>query len=247
MKVLDIRKLEYFYYSQNSINTFIKCPLKFRLKYLENLSWKREGSIEENYYENIKQGLDFHLICERYFAGIPLGKLNDDDLIKKVNSLKDIFKIDKRNSYLVEYEVKMTKEVLRLQAKYDLIIVTPDKKVQIWDWKTENRKLSIGEMKKRVQTLVYMYVLAENVENVFGFECKPENITMNFWQPQYENNIITIGYSKKAHIENEKYLSKIIRNINSYDFYSFNTKIYSSHCKFCEFNYLCNNQKIYEQ
>ncbi|AGY75064.2 PD-(D/E)XK nuclease family protein [Clostridium autoethanogenum] len=80
---MDIRKLEYFYYSQNSINAFIKCPLKFRLKYLENLSWKREGSIEENYYENIKQGLDFHLICERYFAGIPLGKLNNDDLIKK--------------------------------------------------------------------------------------------------------------------------------------------------------------------
>ncbi|WP_406541490.1 PD-(D/E)XK nuclease family protein [Clostridium ljungdahlii] len=194
---MDIRKLEYFYYSQNSINAFIKCPLKFRLKYLENLSWKREGSIEENYYENIKQGLDFHLICERYFAGIPLGKLNNDDLIKKVNSLKDTFKIDRKNDYLVEYEVKMTKDVMRLQAKYDLILVTPDKKIQIWDWKTENRKLSIEEMKKRVQTLVYMYVLAENVENMFGFECKLEDITMNFWQPQYENNIITIGYSKR--------------------------------------------------
>lgn len=246
MKVLDIRKLDYFYYSQNSINTFIRCPLKFRLKYLENLSWKRQDSIGGDYYENIKQGLDFHLICERYFEGIPMEELDDDDLIKKVNSLKSTFKIDKRKRYLVEYEVKMTKGVIRLQAKYDLVIVTPDKKIQIWDWKTENRKLSIKEMRRRIQTLVYMYVLAENVENIFGFECKPEDITMNFWQPQYENNIITVEYSKKAHIENEEYLGRIIKNINSYDFYNFNAKFYSSRCKFCEFNYLCNSQKIYE-
>jgi len=81
---------------------------------------------------------------------------------------------------------------------------------------------------------------------VFGFDGEAEDITMNFWQPQYENNIITVEYSKEDHVKNEKYLNKIIRNINFYDFYSVNTKLYSSHCKFCEFNYLCNNKKVQE-
>lgn len=33
-------KLKYFSYSQNSINTYKSCPLKFKYKYIDRINWK---------------------------------------------------------------------------------------------------------------------------------------------------------------------------------------------------------------
>ncbi|MCE7700283.1 MAG: PD-(D/E)XK nuclease family protein, partial [Methanobacterium paludis] len=101
------------------------------------------------------------------------------------------------------------------------------------------------EMKNRMQTLVYMYVISESAEELFGFKVKFEDISMNFWQPQYQGSNLTITYSAHKHDEDGGYLKKLINDINSYDFnYDFNKQLYVSKCKFCEFNYLCNRQQI---
>lgn len=244
--MLDIRKLDYFYYSQNSLNSFIKCPLKFKLKYIEGICWKSDFTAEEDYYKSIEKGLNFHLICERYFSRIPVGEINEDkDLIKWTNSLKNKVPIKDKNTYLTEYEIKITKGDIRLQAKYDLIVITEEKKVQIWDWKTENRKLSKSEMEKRIQTIVYMYVLRESIAKILGLNLKAEDIEMIFWQPQYEEEVIKVIYSEEIHRKNERFLKDILGRIKKYDFYTdFNKALYISHCKFCEFNYFCNNQKV---
>lgn len=243
---LDVRKLKYFYYSQTSLNIFKTCPLKFKFKYIDNISWKRDDFIGGEYYDNIETGLDFHLICERYFSKVPIGQLGENqDLIKWTDLLKKAFPLYNENTYLTEYEMKMESNSLKLQAKYDLLIIKPDGKIKIYDWKTENRKLSLKEMENRMQTLVYLYVIAENAERLFGFKIKFEDISMTFWQPQYKSSFLNINYSKHKHDENEEYLKKLITSINSYNFnYDFNKELYISRCRFCEFNYLCNRQKI---
>ncbi|MBV4436929.1 PD-(D/E)XK nuclease family protein [Clostridium tyrobutyricum] len=242
---LDIRKLEYFYYSQTSLNIFRTCPMKFKLKYIDNISWKRDDFIESGYYDNIEIGLYFHLICERYFSRLPIGKLDkNQNLSKWVDFLQETFLLYDENTYLTEYEIKMKLNIIKLQAKYDLIVIKPGGKIEIYDWKTENRKLSPGEMENRIQTLVYLYVISENAEKLFGINTKFEDISMTFWQPQYAGNILNIKYSEHKHSEGEKYLKKLIDTINSYDFNcNFNKEVYRSKCKFCEFNYICNMRK----
>ncbi|MBV7276502.1 PD-(D/E)XK nuclease family protein [Clostridium sp. PL3] len=244
--MLDVRKLNYFYYSQNSLNTFKKCPLKFKMKYIDNISWKNDSEEDIEYYEGIKVGLDFHLICERYFSKITIGNENcNKELIGWTNSLLHMMPIDEENVYLPEYEIKIVKNHMKLQAKYDLIIIKPDESIEIWDWKTENRKLLHKEMEKRFQTIVYMYVLKEGLSIVSGRKIDTNRIKMNYWQPQYEDHIITIDYSEDKHKENEVIISETIQNINKYDFSKdFNKSLYIKQCKFCEFNYFCNNEKI---
>lgn len=68
------KKLKYFVYSQNSLNTFKSCPLKFKYKYIENVNWKFEGTESREYYKGLKTGSEFHLLCERYFKNIPIGE-----------------------------------------------------------------------------------------------------------------------------------------------------------------------------
>ena len=35
----DLRFVHYFLFTQHSLSTFEKCPLKFKKRYLENLKW----------------------------------------------------------------------------------------------------------------------------------------------------------------------------------------------------------------
>jgi len=42
----DLRFFNYFLFTQQSISTFEKCPLKFKKRYLEGLKWKNVISEE---------------------------------------------------------------------------------------------------------------------------------------------------------------------------------------------------------
>ena len=77
------KKLKYFTYSQNSLNTYKSCPFKFKYKYIDNINWKYDDIGSREYYDSLKSGRDFHLLCEIYFANIPIGKCED----KKFNKL----------------------------------------------------------------------------------------------------------------------------------------------------------------
>ncbi|MGV8981525.1 PD-(D/E)XK nuclease family protein [Clostridium sp.] len=235
--MIDIRKSNHVYYSQNLLNTFEKCPYKFKIKYLDNIRWKKDSIDDEDYYENMNMGLDFHLIAQRYFSHIPV-VINDSNtkLLEYANSLREKFPILAENIYFPEYEIKMRKDNIRIQAKYDLIIIKPNNKIEIWDWKTENRKLDYKEVIKRMQAIVYMYILGERSLEIFDINIPFENITMKFWQPQYKEDIVIINYSEGIHRTHEKKIKELILRLNNYDFnLDFNIELYRGQCKYCDF------------
>jgi CRISPR/Cas system-associated exonuclease Cas4 (RecB family) len=232
---------------------------------MEDMRWKKDSLIDHEYYESLKVGLNFHLMCERYFGGIPVGidisiidnfsketktselpiQSHDNELLNWYIALREKFPIEDENIYLPEHEIKMQKDNIKLQAKFDLIILKPNNKIEIWDWKTENRKLQYKELNKRIQAIVYMYVLGEKASEVFGRNIPFENITMNFWQPQYKDDVITIDYSDSKHRSNEENIMHIINRLENYDFHiEFNKELYYKQCQYCEFNYFCNNEVI---
>jgi len=137
-----------------------------------------------------------------------------------------------QNIYLPEYEIKMRKDNIRIQAKYDLIIIKPNNIIEIWDWKTENRKLDYKEASTRMQTIVYMYILGERSLEIFDKDIPFENISMKFWQPQYKEDIISINYSETIHRSNEKNIKELILRLDNYDF---NIELYRRQCKYCDF------------
>ena len=99
------QKLKYFVYSQNSLNTFKSCPLKFKYKYIENINWKFDGIESRDYYEGLKSGSEFHLLCERYFKNIPIGENISEEFKLWMIKIKDTIKIDSSKIYLPEAAV----------------------------------------------------------------------------------------------------------------------------------------------
>lgn len=239
------KKLENFLFSQNSINTYRSCPLKFKFKYVDKLNWKQDDEGSRDYYENLKLGSDFHLICERYFSNIPTGIefLNNEEFNIWLEKIKRLMPIKDDKLYLPEYEVRYSLNNFKIQAKFDLVVVDKDS-ISIWDWKTENRKIEYKDVENRVQTLVYLFLASETIGKIYNLDIDYENIKLSYYQPEYYNEPITITYSNEKHNINKKQLESYIENILNTNYDEEKNIKNIKHCKFCEFNKLCNNEAV---
>lgn len=247
----DLRFAEYFLFTQQSLATFERCPLKFKKRYLESLKW--DNFPDEEIKKRLEMGNDFHLLAYRYFLGVDTGLSEKtegfDELDSWMNSLEDKFKKEEGRKYLPEYKLRMAKGLLRLEANFDLLIV--DDKLEIWDWKThgkeskqEQRGVKANKYKKSLQTMVYLFVLKEQSERITGKQIKCENISMYYWQPDPPEVLTQIIYNDEMHNTYREVLQNKIRVILQYDFSTFDKALYEKNCKYCEFNWFCNNQRV---
>ncbi len=237
-------KLKYFTYSQNSLNTYKSCPLKFKYKYIENINWKHDDVESRDYYDSLKLGRDFHLLCERYFSNIPLGEYENKDFKKWINKIKDIVPLKEENIYLPEYEINLKLEGRDIVATMDLLVISKDG-ISIWDWKTENQEITLNNVLNRMQSVVYMFLAEEVIRKKYYPEYDISNISMNYYQPKLQNEPIVIKYNDKLHEKNKIEILKIIESIEKNDYKNIdNIKKNINHCKYCEFNKLCNKDNI---
>lgn len=237
-----------FEFSQNALNTFRSCPKKFGYKYIQGLNWKKED--DEEYYRSMKYGLEFHLMCERYFSGIPVGKFIGNKEYEKfdqwLEKVKKAVPIYEDREYLPEYglSIKIDEES-RLTAKYDLAVIYIENgqlSIDIWDWKTENRKLKYNDLEKRMQSIVYMAVAYEVIPKIYGNGKEKARVRMYYYQPEYYSEPIELTYSKEK-FENDKIkIEGIIKEIKKSNFEDKNLRS----CKYCEFNMLCNRNSVDE-
>ena len=238
-------KLNNFIYSQNSINTYKSCPLKFKYKYIDKINWRQDDIGSREYYESLVVGSEFHLLCERYFSNIPLG-INENTnpkfikWIEKIKKLLPMCSESRHMIYLPEYEIRYSIDGNVITAKYDLIIIK-DNAIEIWDWKTENKKVDYKNAQNRIQTIVYMLLAKEVIPKLYNIDVDFKNISMKYYQPEFEDEPITISYSEEIH---NSYKNRIIDYINRIKESKYLTSKNTNHCKYCDFNKLCNGQDV---
>lgn len=236
------KKLKYFVYSQNSLNTFKSCPKKFKYKYIDKINWKFDDVYSRDYYEGLKKGRDFHLLCERYFNKIPVGYNIDKKFEFWLNKVKKIIPIEEDKIYLPEYEVRSRILESNLLAKYDLIVIGKDS-IEIWDWKTESNNSNYKNIENRMQTIVYMFLAREVIQKIYNMDIDIENISMNYFRIKLDEKPIKVKYSEAKHLKNKETIENYIKTIEKIDFDK-DVRKNEFHCKYCEFNKLCNNQAI---
>lgn len=242
---------ENFLFTQYSIATFDNCPLKFKKRYLENLKW--ESVPDEDIKKRLEMGNSFHLLARRYFMGIDTGleSVSEDcsELNIWIENLKKSFKLQPDAVYLPEHKLRMVSGKLKLEANFDLLVVNKSG-IQIWDWKTHGERtgkksaLDGKRLKESLQTMVYLFVLKEQCKLVTDGELECENITMDYWQPDPPRVIAQIKYNSSMHEQFRQGLEAKVQYILEYDYSTFDKGLYSKHCRFCEFNWFCNNERV---
>jgi len=234
--------LNEMFFSQNSLEIFSKCRMRFKKRYVDGLLWKSREATENNHAE---KGRLFHLLAYRYFMGLDDSFVDEkgeySDIKVWQDRLKSYMVINSNNSYYPEFELKLAEDSIKIQAKYDLIIIDAENRAVIYDWKVQEKSINPKNAEQAFQTRVYMYLLAKAGDIINGKSIKPEDITMIYWQARHPANPVKMNYSEELFKKDEEFLRSEIEKILNCNFDSMGLKTNDEKvCRFCEFCSICN-------
>ena len=240
---MAVNNLKELYFSQSALSIFNNCRRRFRYRYLDGLYWPAEWGMNEEVKNDLKQGRQFHLLAERYY-GQTLGEtvLESNQLLQSwLNRLKS-FCLSK-NVVSAEQELRFQKNNLKLLAKYDLLKYDKsNKKLRIYDWKTDKKSLPEKDIENSMQSRFYLYLLYEAGYDYFApaYELKsmPELI---YWNPRYPGQSIQIHYSKSDFESDKDYFNELITEILSEAEFPLTDDL--NKCRFCEYRPICRGKK----
>jgi CRISPR/Cas system-associated exonuclease Cas4 (RecB family) len=232
------------YFSQHALATFDTCALKFRRRYLDGLYWPSTWAGDPEQLKAIEQGEIFHLVARRYYSGIPEGPL-EEPVKSWFQALKKFRPREQEALYLPEQEIRLDAGGLKLLVKLDLLMVLPDGRAVIYDWKTTPHKPRASFFAKSLQTIVYRYVLKQAGKQYSpkgGFST--EDISMIYWNPRYPKEVEPLGYNEEDFQRDEKILRQMIEEIKEKSYEEFYATGDTKKCGYCVYAPICHGTAV---
>ncbi len=234
-----MENLNNMWFSQASLSAWLKCPLKFKYRYIDGLYWPLPSG---KALQNLETGRKFHLLAQAHFSGRTpqLPPKEDPELGSWLKQLQKWLPMEEGREYLSEYELRVQNDDLRLLAKYDLIVCGGDE-VVVYDWKT-NVKPPAKHLLSSPQTRLYLYLLCSVPQQV---AVKQHQAVMKYWNPRHPDQPLTIQYSEKQWQEDGKWLRELIDNIRSGTVFPATTD--EKQCRYCEYRPVCQGRGLEDE
>ena len=208
--------------SQSSLQDYIDCARRFKLRYLDRLSYpavETEPTLENE--KHLQEGEYFHRLVQQHLIGIPADHIarlaNTPNLQRWWENFQSFSKTNLTNLTNCLPEVTLSAPLgnYRLLAKYDLIAIENDK-VLIYDWKTYRKRPRSEWLSARMQTRVYRALLVKagaHLNNGKPFE--PEQIEMIYWFADFPNEPARFPYTAAQFKRDWDTLDKLTKEIAS--------------------------------
>ena len=245
---------EGFLFSQSNLQDYVDCQRRFQLRHMLHLHWPAVEA--EPYLENermIDQGAQFHKTVRQYLIGVPEAQISktmiNDELMElwwrnflhsiKDGNLKIIF--EQGNHHFEEITLSVPLGEFRLIAKYDLLIIQPDGKLIILDWKTSQRHPKRKWLADRLQTHVYPFVLTGSISGLIGgIPADPDQIEMIYWFTNQPDQPEHFSYNKLSFREDTRYINNLVSTIDQKSEPIFPLTPDIKRCLYCTYRSLCN-------
>lgn len=243
-----------FLLSQSNLQDYVDCQRRFQLRYLLHLAWPAVEA--EPYLENerrIDQGAQFHKIVRQFLLGISENQISKsisgDGVMQTwwanfLQSIKDgslgmILQQGYQRFEEITFSVPISK--FRLIAKYDLLILQPDGKVTIFDWKTSQNHPRRKWLADRLQTHIYPFVISSGLSSFTGGnKTDPGLIEMIYWFTNQPDQPERFPYSLREYEEDTRMLNNLISTIDQKTEPVFPLTPDVKRCLFCTYRSLCN-------
>lgn len=245
---------EGFLFSQSNLQDYVDCQRRFQLRHMLHLHWPAVEA--EPYLENermIDQGAQFHKIVRQYLVGVPeaqISKTISSDEVMHLwwsNFLSSVkngnleILLEQGNQHFEEITLSIPMGEFRLIAKYDLLIICPDSKLIILDWKTSQNHPKRKWLADRLQTHVYPYLLTGAIPRFIGGNpVDPGQIEMIYWFTNQPDQPERFSYNILNYQEDSRYLTNLISTIDQKSEPIFPLTPNVKRCLFCTYRSLCN-------
>lgn len=230
-------------FDQSKLQDFADCPRRFYLKYVRQLHYPApESDPLRDFEQHMERGKQFHHLVHQHQIGLAEEALADTIPDDTVGAWWDNY----RAHALTDLPPRRFPEITlsaplagrRLIAKYDLIAI--DSRAVIVDWKTSTNRPKRARLERRLQTIVYPYVLAQ--AGTFlnsGQPIPPEAITMIYWFAEYPQEPEIFTYSAAQFTADGDYLATLAADILARAESDFELTADVNRCKFCTYRSLC--------
>jgi len=229
-------------YSQAALEKFLSCRRLFRYRYVDALYWPAVwGKTEENLRE-IERGNTFHRLAQQYYLTGAVPPVKEKDLSRWLLALKQRWPRQPGYRYLPEQELRWQSPWGRLLVKYDLLVVTNDGRLIIFDWKTQAAPLKENYLRERWQTRLYLLVAARSGLDYLGLP--PETkISLVYWNPRFPQQPVVLPGNKEfldlAERRVQQVLAEIETTIAAADYPPVEVE---EVCRSCEYRPRCQGQ-----
>jgi hypothetical protein len=231
--------------SQSSLQDYVDCSLRFKLRYLERLSYpamESEPALENEQHQ--EEGEYFHRLIQQYLIGIPkeqITRLAHSENLQKwwANFLADplLQDVQRGTGLFTESNLSAPLGRHRLLAKYDLIVVK-DGKATIFDWKTYRKRPRNEWLATRAQTRVYRSLLVRAGAHLNqGQAFTPEQVEMIYWFADFPGEHARFVYNSAQYQRDWDWLTKLSEEIDSAS--SFPPTEDRQKCVFCTYRSYC--------
>lgn len=246
-----------FDFTQGNLQDYVDCPYRFYLRYIKRVKWPALVVDDAAQFEHrIQAGARFHRLIQQYLVGIPEARINeiaDEDPHTDLKAWWDNFLTHVppllEGQPFVETTLASSLAGQRVVAKYDLILVTADRRLIIFDWKTSNKAPRVDWLLDRLQTKLYCFILA-SVSRIFFSEqpsaaeltalpVEPEQITMNYWFVSQPETPVTLPYSQTAYTRDHAHLTQLVNEICTAKPASFHRTSDIQKCRYCVYRSHC--------
>ena len=233
-----------FTFSQSCLQDYADCPRRFRLRYVDQLTWPAIDSepVAENERRQ-QEGQLFHRLVQQHLLGLPTENLarlaNTPNLARWwENYTVSNLGLSGRTTF-TECMLSAPLGAHRLLAKYDLIAIAPKKeKVTIVDWKTYAKRPRDEWLAARWQTRVYRFLLALAGAHLNGGQSLvPEQIEMVYWFADFPNEPARFKYTSAQFKRDQSIIERVINEISRTDKFPLTED--EKTCRFCVYRSYC--------
>lgn len=247
-----------FTFSQSSLQDFVDCRRRFQLRYLQRAAWpalQSEPALEAERFA--QQGAAFHRLAQQLLTGLPAERLEPyaaqaglgDWWQSFTQASPHLAGIADPVSLRLYPEITLTAPVgnnrlagkHRLLAKCDLLRISSDGRLTIFDWKTSHQRTQRKWLASRLQTRLYPYLLVRAGAYLNGGEpLAAEQVEMVYWFTADPGSPETFAYSQAQFQDDEQYLTGLVDTIQSLPVTDFFLTTDERQCRFCVYRSLCN-------
>jgi hypothetical protein len=236
---------ENFHFTASNLQDYLACERRFELKAIQQLLWPALPSQPVQEQEaHMRNGALFHQYIQQYFLGVPTelitNLINEPNLMQWwLNFLAAFPETEKASFVGFEYTLAGFIGSFPVLAKLDAIRLEDDQCL-IYDWKTGFYQPKAQSLEKKIQTRLYMFMLAANGASIHQNKpMQPDEISMTYWYPEFPSQEIRLSYSQAQHLENEQILTTLMQEIVDKEPGKFALTQDAKTCQFCIYRSLC--------
>ena len=234
-----------FQFSQSNLQDYVDCRYRFLLRYINHVAWpalEAEPAIDNEL--SMQRGAHFHGLVQQYLLGIPPENLTPPAREDALNRWWQAYLsfIPSRLKGIRYPEITLSAPLLshRLLAKYDLLMILPEGRAIIYDWKTSSKKMRHQSLLGRMQTRVYPWLLVQASSFLNqGPPFQPDQVEMIYWFTEAPTEPERIVYNRGQFDKDSQFLAALVSEITNLKEDNFHKTTFVERCKYCTYRSLC--------